>query len=651
MWEKFQERLPHEQPKAIFSMNEDYDSLEENSASENSEEYDSDSSELPTVSKSLSSLPLIKESKPWENSTQQEHLRIIMNNVGNFDSNKRSLRSDLSRQGLKWKDEEEEVRPWYFGLKAIRLEFTKPKEIDIPMLILSVRIPFWLKFKTEKQKPMVKDNTPKKTIHHKLTPDLDVSLRYGALIDLNKFRHQPDDAWTRGANLIWSFALDDVRSGGYIEWIIDYPQKETGRKKQLLLSNIDQTVIVDTNDKGFDIYICQKCNLNEFEPKETEKSKQQPKRYENKSQSFSPMFGQPKKAALLMPSKSCTPKTDRNYPTAYNRIGERGGCYFPTIQFSVHINAPTALRNDGKSVQDRMKQTLSLFIEFFLAHRIAVCYGKINSDPGPEPHLFFQPNIPDFPSLIMKYSWQMLSINGYRLQLQIDRQFQNALFDIHRKEQNPEELFYRVCVYLSRICSLKPFLDINQELQHAIDESKRKRDHAAYGLVRKLDFEGTNAVYVPSVTITPTTIRVKPLKLCRTNRVLRATEQFGKPVEHFILVDVRDENGKPIQSYHFGHLRQQLLDSLRKGFTLMGDDRQYKYLHHSQSQLRQRQFWFYHYEGNRKNLSFTDAYKWMGNFDKEKNPAKHAARIALCFSTTTATVEVRIEDYFIYISK
>jgi RNA-dependent RNA polymerase len=141
------------------------------------------------------------------------------------------------------------------------------------------------------------------------------------------------------------------------------------------------------------------------------------------------------------------------------------------------------------------------------------------------------------------------------------------------------------------------------------------------------------------------------LKLCRTNRVLRATEQFGKPVEHFILVDVRDENGKPIQSYHFGHLRQQLLDYLTKGFTLMGDDRQYKYLHHSQSQLRQRQFWFYHYEENSKNLSFTDAYKWMGNFDKEKNPAKHAARIALCFSTTRASVEVRTEDDFIYISK
>jgi hypothetical protein len=340
----------------------------------------------------------------------------------------------------------------------------------------------------------------------------------------------------------------------------------------------------------------------------------------------------------------------RIFPKDYRRTGQRAGCYFPTIQFSVRIDSSRLKRNDQRTIQNQMKQTLSVLIEFFLAHRIAVCYGKINSDPGPQPHLFFQQNIPHFPSLIMKYSWQMLSTNGYRLQLQIDDDFRQRLFEIHLEEENADELFYRVCVYLSRIFSLKPFLNINQELEHAIDESKRKRDQSAYGLVRKLDFQGDNEVYVPSVTITPTTIRVKPLKLCRTNRVLRATKEFGKPVEHFVLVDVRDENGRDIQSYHFRHLRLRLLDYLKKGFTLMDDNRQYQYLHHSQSQLRERQFWFYHHEPNGINLSFSEAYAWMGKFDKEKNPAKHTARIALCFSTTKATVQVRIKDYFIYIT-
>jgi hypothetical protein len=246
----------------------------------------------------------------------------------------------------------------------------------------------------------------------------------------------------------------------------------------------------------------------------------------------------------------------------------------------------------------------------------------------------------------MRYSWQMLSIVGYRLQLQIDQEFRRNLFDLHGREKNADELFYRVCVYLSRMFSLKPFVNINEELQHAITESKRKRDDAAYGLIRKVDIKEDNEAYIPSVTLTPTTIRIKPLKLCRTNRVLRATEQFGKAVEHFILVDIRDENGRDLQSFHFHDLRPLLLDYLENGFTLMYNDREYKYLHHSQSQLRERQFWFYHHE-KRSNLSFSDAYLWMGRFDKEQNPAKYAARMALCFSTTKATVEVRLETYFI----
>lgn len=47
--------------------------------------------------------------------------------------------------------------------------------------------------------------------------------------------------------------------------------------------------------------------------------------------------------------------------------------------------------------------------------------------------------------------------------------------------------------------------------------------------------------YVPSVTLTPTTICVNPFKLVKTNRVLREP-QFGGNLM-FALVDVKDENG------------------------------------------------------------------------------------------------------------
>lgn len=46
--------------------------------------------------------------------------------------------------------------------------------------------------------------------------------------------------------------------------------------------------------------------------------------------------------------------------------------------------------------------------------------------------------------------------------------------------------------------------------------------------------------YVPSVTLTPTTICVNPFKLVKTNRVLRESKFGGHLM--FSLVDIRDEN-------------------------------------------------------------------------------------------------------------
>ena len=42
-------------------------------------------------------------------------------------------------------------------------------------------------------------------------------------------------------------------------------------------------------------------------------------------------------------------------------------------------------------------------------------------------------------------------------------------------------------------------------------------------------------------------------------------------------------------------------------------------------------------------MSFNEAYTWMGNFANERNPAKYAARMALCFTTTKKTVEVSVK--------
>jgi hypothetical protein len=233
----------------------------------------------------------------------------------------------------------------------------------------------------------------------------------------------------------------------------------------------------------------------------------------------------------------------------------------------------------------------------------------------------------------------MLQNIGYRLQNQIDDRFCDDLCLLSRERYNADDLFYRVCVYLWRLFTLEPFVNLSNKLHDAVTESKRKRDDAAFGLINSLKSQNNTETYVPSVTLTPTTIRIKPLKLCRTNRVLRATSEFGEALDHFVLVEIRDENGQPLQSFHFQDLRDHFLDYLKKGFTLIDNNRYYCYLHHSQSQLRARQFWFYHHEPG-VNLSFEEAYKWMGDFDKERNIAKYASRVALCFSTTIPTINV-----------
>jgi RNA-dependent RNA polymerase len=83
---------------------------------------------------------------------------------------------------------------------------------------------------------------------------------------------------------------------------------------------------------------------------------------------------------------------------------------------------------------------------------------------------------------------------------------------------------------------------------------------------------------------------------------------------------------------------------LELGFDLGMKGRTYRYLHHSQSQLKDKQFWFYYHDDER-NFSFEDAFAWMGDFQEERIVAKHAARIAQCFTSAEATIQVSKKKY------
>jgi len=119
LWEKIYERFPKTQQDAPFANDESNDSVEQNPTSDDNEDCDIDSDASSSISSSISMLNINEQSKPWENQTIQGHLRIIINNKENIDDVKRSLKKDLSKQGLKWTNEEEELHPWHFGLTSI----------------------------------------------------------------------------------------------------------------------------------------------------------------------------------------------------------------------------------------------------------------------------------------------------------------------------------------------------------------------------------------------------------------------------------------------------------------------------------------------------------------------------------------------------
>lgn len=109
-----------------------------------------------------------------------------------------------------------------------------------------------------------------------------------------------------------------------------------------------------------------------------------------------------------------------------------------------------------------------------------------------------------------------------------------------------------------------------------------------------------------------------------------------------LLVEIRDEANKPLYARDFRSLRDKFRDILKDGIKI--HKMNYLYLHHSMSQVKEKQFWFLN-----SCYSLEDVYLWMGSFDSEHVVAKHAARIALCFTSTEPSIKVQKynNDYFI----
>lgn len=309
----------------------------------------------------------------------------------------------------------------------------------------------------------------------------------------------------------------------------------------------------------------------------------------------------------------------------------------------------TAREESLKNIREIFKN----FLDFFSNNRIRICFGPISQRLAPLADINSL-NGHQFPTFIQSYSWAILCNIGFRVQIKIakSKTIMQQLHDYSemKDDQNSsrvnddniifsknDDRFYHLCLYLHRRALEYFFLDLDKEILTGIEEYMNKYKHLKQNKPKESEssIQSPSTAYIPSVVITPTTIKIRPLKLCKLNRVLRE-EKFGG-IQNFALIELRDEAQCLLFATEFRSLKEQILRYLTEGIDITSH-RQYKYLHHSQSQVKCKQFWFYHHDGT--NLTHEAAYIWMGNFDKERVVAKHAARIALCFTSTDPTIQV-----------
>ncbi len=545
---------------------------------------------------------------------------------------------------------------WNFGLYIYPIALEKSISCNLLKLIPE-RInneenrPFWFMFKRPPIFQNLKftnkyqnNSDPSKGIVIRIDREIHADLSSGALTSMNRFCVQENHICTKKNR--WSLRFHDEFFE--IQTIIsrrlnnDSDLHLTQIKYKIPLDIIDRAVVFHLKIDGFTLFLNMKGNIHELH-------RERKRRNGNDvdDQNFEPFKRQgigkdgPKPLFSTIRIRLCV-KSDVGLTNLFDRQGKITKC---TSQDEINELLQTTREDSLNQIRGVFKHLL----DFFYKNRIHVCFGPIYQRLASAEQLNTLKN-QNFPSFIQSYSWAMLCSISFRVQMQLilSRKFVQRLHN-YTEVQFPNERysdindrFYRLCLYLHRRSSEYFFLDFDEEIEIGIDEYKTKYERATRRnfKMRHFNQSTSSTAYIPSVVLTPTTIKIRPLKLCKLNRVLRATKEFGG-VLNFALIELRDEAQRLLFPTEFRSLKDQILDYLTNGFPLISS-RIYKYLHHSQSQVKCKQFWFYYHNEARGYLSHEDAYTWMGNFDKERVVAKHAARIALCFTSTDATIQVRM---------
>ncbi|CAF1398698.1 unnamed protein product [Adineta steineri] len=542
---------------------------------------------------------------------------------------------------------------WSFGLYIYKIDFEHPLSFDLLKISPQQtdneeKRPFWFTFK---RKPTFQDSIIREKVSKKpderpgtcvrLSRSIYSDLSYGALTSMNYF-YVSDDYIIRKKS-IWSLLFHEERleihTNSFEKLSNDTDPIMKQIKYRISPDIIDRAAIIHLWNDGFSLFLNMKGNVHEFN------RERKPKYADDGERTWFKRQG----------------KRDRKIMPSFSTIRLR-------IQLKNTESIIECLEKDGKIVKDmsdndkdkllkdtkaeslkQVQETFRNLLDFFYNNRIHVCFGSIKTK-----NISLQEietlNNHIFRTFIQSYSWAMLRSIGFRVQVQLYHS-PKSINQLHKysekwyeneTKQEIDNRFYNLCIYLHRRTSGYFFLDLYNEMQIGIDIYKAKYEQykANKRPIQIFTQSSTSTAYVPSIVLTPTTIKIRPLKLCKLNRVLR-DRLFGD-VLNFALVELRDEAQCLLLPSAFRSLKDQILKYLTDGFDLTST-RKYKYLHHSQSQIKTKQFWFYYHDKDNEYLSHEDAYTWMGNFDKDRVVAKYAARIAQCFTSTDETIQIKAE--------
>jgi hypothetical protein len=309
-------------------------------------------------------------------------------------------------------------------------------------------------------------------------------------------------------------------------------------------------------------------------------------------------------------------------PRCYLMPPNPGHFHQRKLTFAI-INASCLADSSAICLRFSSQNSLSACTKFLISVMNLDCHnGPIRCDQMSPQTWHFDHILSDFWS---SYAYQMLLALGYRIKRQITPNTLQKIMKLSnssRGEPYSNHPCYLKLIALYYRARHNHFFDINEEFDNI-------QPMPSSVILDKWE-------YVPRIYLTPYGVYPLSVKPMRGNRILREPQLFG-PTDHFCRVIIRDiDLGQPQQD--FMKINEQWIKSLLVGAdSIIVGDRKFDFLLCSNSQLRDRSFWFHAFYNNH---GAEDIRRWMGDFSHEKCVGTRIARMALSLTGTTATIKV-----------